>query len=276
MNSLTDLAEQLTCNTTTTTKAGQLALEVTAGCRRTISGVESHVIPSIGDVERELASLSAYLQAHDYSDIRRWAGAYVMVQATLGLGDKERAADLVRRVAATKSIPEGAETYVVAMIDAVLPHAGKLPTATVDLLISARRAIAQPVDAADADGAIDTIVACFETEGWEFFLDRAARKLMIEFHFPFGQTRLVCDVADHDELTIYALDVVPASRIDLPTLQLGMANNFAGVRAHVEDQHESVTLIYTLQGASGLTTNEVRNAIVHVNGAAEHLIMTTR
>lgn len=276
MSTLTDLAERLTCNTTTTTEAGQLALEVTAGSRRTISGVESHVIPSMGDVERELAALSEYLQAHDYSDIRRWAGAYVMVQATLGLGDNEGAADLVRRVAATKSMPEGAETYVVAMIDAVLAHTGKLPTATVDLLMSARRAIAQPVDVTDADSVIDTIVACFEKEGWEYFLDPAARKLLIEFHFPFGQTRLVCDAKGHDELTIVALNVVPASGVDLPNLQLGLANDFAGVRAHVEDKHDSVMLFYSLQAASRLTINEIRNAIVHVNGAAEHLIMTMR
>lgn len=208
-----------------------------------------------------------------YSVVERWAGGFLMFHVQLGLGSLQDASELLVRVASTSPVPEGAVSLVVAMIDALLPHAAHLPSATVDELIARRRTLLREEEPPSSDAAIDVIVECFDHEGWTYHVDRDQKKLMVGFLFPFGETRLVCSISPEDELTIFVLEVVQVEEDRMPAVAATLTACFGGVRFDRQEGPGTVTLYLTLPGASELSRSEVREAIVRVNGAAEHLIM---
>lgn len=191
MSVLVRTAEELACGKITIEEGGRRAREATGSRTTTIAGVPTRVIPSTRDVEQEFAALAAYLNQHDYTKLERWTGAYVLVQAYLGLGDLGTAADLVRRVAVTRPLPDGAQRLVSAMIDAVLADAGTASPALIEHLLALRRGLAGS-GRSDAGRVIETITGCFDREGWQYYADRDAHKILIQFSFPYGETRLVC------------------------------------------------------------------------------------
>ena len=275
MSTLTALATQVARGAITIADAGSRAREVTAGRITTVNGVASRVVSSMKKVEEELASLTNHMNTRPYTDVERWAGAFVMVHALLGNGNLENAAELARRIASTKPLPDGATELVVAAIDSVLSDAA-LPPALVDQLIARRRVLLGSGEPVSPGRASDVIVECFDREGWAYHLDREQSKILIEFFFPFGRTTLVCSVSPDDELTIFALEVVRVEEQQMRAMTTTLAGRFPGVRSERDEHRGTVTLYYALPGASGLTRHEVRKAVVHVNGAAEHLIMMAR
>jgi hypothetical protein len=277
MTELKKLAERLARGGTTFEEAGRRAREVTAGQKRNVSGVPARVLLSMQELEKEFLALSTYLNELPYDKLERWAGAFVMVHAQMGLGNLQGAADLVRRVAATDPPSERAAELAVAMIDAVLVHSDLLSSALVEQLMAARRARSAPPETpADPATAFDVVLRCLDREGWQYVADREALKVMIQFSFPFGETRLVCSVSDDAHLTVFALEVLRVAANDMPEIERSLASRFAGVRAERDGALGWVTLFFTLPAADRLGPREVRRAVVQVNGAAEYLIMTYR
>ena len=94
MTELKMLAEQLAHGRTTIEEAGRRAREVTSGQMRNVNWVPTRVLCSTQELHEEFRALSTYLDELTYDKLERWAGAFVMLHAQLGLGDLRAAADL--------------------------------------------------------------------------------------------------------------------------------------------------------------------------------------
>ena len=88
-----------------------------------------------------------------------------------------------------------------------------------------------------------------------------------------GTTQLVCSAPLPDRLEICALDVVEAGKVDDSAVE-DRIRGYDGVNVHVVDLNgQRVVLDYSLDfRGEPVTVSAVREAVIHVNGAAEALL----
>lgn len=283
MSVLAELADDLAAGTIEIAEARARARAAVSPQRRLVRGVPSKVRLPTSHVEGLFTALTAYLNKHSIMDVRRWTATLVFMEARLGVceGNMEcegqvivQHAALIERVVSItggrcqpSSVP-----FAEAIVDCVLRHpATKDPTIQARLLRT-KAGFSACATGADGAGALFAVVEeCFRREGWTYHSDPSAQRVLIRFDFPFGTTTLVCSGGPL-QLTIVAVEVVHLDPGDATRERDWFAAKFPDIDFCEEEGTVSLQFEVDLRGKD-VATKLVRDAVVHINGAAEALIM---
>lgn len=265
------------------------ARECTGGSMRKVGGIRQRVLS--GGSQGQLEGLNAFIGPLSPSDLRKWAGVLLLTHAFLGAGDaagNSPAADTMAFDGASSFVvqiidrsggkcPRQAVTLAVAMVDAVLRH--PLCESDTDLQIKLMRvralyeSRAQPVENSDLDKAFDAVLACFDSEGWEYDRQPGHRSVMVQFSCPIGQTRLGCSISSDREFLVAALDVIKVDETNLSAVEACIQQRCRGVSMHHSPERHTVVLEGSCAFVGTLARDEIMKTIIRVNGAAEALLL---